>query len=159
MKTIIILIGSIIFFQGNILAQENVLDNYVKLGLENNLALKQKYDSYEKSLEALREAKGLYFPDISLNARYSVSHGGRTIELPIGDLMNPLYSSLNGITGIMAQNGDILPTMIFPDTSINNEFINFLRPTEHETKVRIVQPIINAQIWNNYKIKKELINV
>lgn len=159
MKTIIILIGSIIFFQGNIMAQENVLDNYVKLGLENNLVLKQKHESYEKSIEALREAKGLYFPDISLNARFSVSQGGRTIELPIGDLMNPVYSSLNGITGVMAQNGDILPTMIFPDTSINNEFINFLRPTEHETKVRIVQPIINAQIWNNYKIKKELINV
>lgn len=66
MKRIIIIIGSIIAFQGNFFAQDKVLDNYVKSGLENNLALKQKYNTYEKSIEALREAKGLFYPDISL---------------------------------------------------------------------------------------------
>lgn len=159
MKRIIIIIGSIIAFQGNFFAQDKVLDNYVKSGLENNLALKQKYNTYEKSIEALREAKGLFYPDISFNARYSVSEGYRSIILPIGDLMNPVYSSLNGITNIMASSGQIPLTSIFPDTSINNELINFLRPTEQETKLRLVQPIVNTQIWNNYKIKKELINV
>ena len=153
----VILFG--LLLQHNINAQTKVLENYIKTGIDNNLALKQKHNSYEKSLEALREAKGLFYPDISLNARYSISEGGRTFVLPIGDLMNPVYSTLNGITSAMALSGQIPPTGIFPDTSINNELINFLRPTEHETKLRLVQPIVNTQIWNNYKIKQELINV
>jgi len=158
MKKLIILVPQVLLGL-TIFAQENILENYIEEGLESNLALQEKYNSYQKSILALEEAKGLFMPDISFNLRYSVTQGGRTIELPIGDLMNPVYSTLNGITGAMALSGQIPPTSIFPDTSINNEQINFLRPTEHETKLRMVQPLINTQIWNNYKIKKEFINI
>jgi outer membrane protein len=123
---------------------QQILDEYVHEGLQNNLALKQKESSYEKSLEALNEAHGLFYPDISLNARYSVSRGGRVIDFPIGDLLNPVYSTLNQLTS----SGN------FP--MVENEQINFLRPTEHETKIRLIQPVFNPDIYFNTLIKKEL---
>ena len=46
-----------------VLAQ-SPLDEYIRLGLENNLSLKQKEISYQRSLEVLKEAKGLFYPNI-----------------------------------------------------------------------------------------------
>lgn len=120
------------------------LDDYIRMGLENNLALKQKETSYRKSLETLKEAKGLFFPNISLNARFSVAEGGRTIDLPIGDLLNPVYATLN----------QILRENRFPQ--IDNQSFMFLRPKEQETKIRLIQPVFNTDIYYNSRIKKEL---
>jgi outer membrane protein len=121
-----------------------VLESYIACGLDNNLALKQKQSDYEKSIEALREARGLFYPGISFNARYTVSEGGRVIDFPVGDLMNPVYATLNALTS----------SSLFPQ--MENQTIKFLRPTEHETKMRIIQPILNTDIYYNSKIKKEL---
>lgn len=126
-----------------ILNGQEVLDEYVRIGLENNLALRQKLSGYRKSLEALREARGLFFPNISLNARYTVSEGGRVIDFPIGDLLNPVYSTLNALTS----------SSIFP--MVDNQQVRFLRPTEHETKIRVVQPVVSTDIYYNTRIKKE----
>ena len=141
MKTKILISFLIIASAGR---AQSPLDDYVKLGLENNLALKQKEISYQKSLEALKEAKGLFFPNISLNARFSVATGGRTIDLPIGDLLNPVYATLN----------QIIRENKFPQ--IENQSFMFFRPEEQETKIRMVQPVFNADIYYNSKIKKEL---
>jgi len=133
----------IIFVPFSLFGQE-VLKEYIRYGMENNLALKQKLSGYEKSLEALREAHGLFYPNISFNARYTVSGGGRVIDFPIGDLLNPVYSTLNTLTS----------STMFPMTE--NQQIRFLRPTEHETKIRVIQPVFNPDIYYNSKIKKEL---
>jgi outer membrane protein TolC len=134
----------VMFFTSLLLQGQDILNEYVKLGIENNLALKQKLSSYQKSLEALREAKGLFYPAISLNARYSLSEGGREINLPVGDLLNPVYSTLNALTS----------SSLFP--TIQNQDFMFLRPREHDTKIRVVQPVFNSDIYYNTKIKKEL---
>lgn len=123
---------------------QEVLNEYIKYGIENNLALQQKQAGYQKSIEALKEAKGLFYPNISFNARYSVSEGGRVIDFPIGDLLNPVYSTLNTLTA----------STMFP--LVENQQIQFLRPYEHETKLRLIQPVINPDIYYNSKIKKEL---
>jgi outer membrane protein len=123
---------------------QEMLDEYVRYGLENNLALKQKLSGYQKSLEALKEARGLFYPSVSFNARYSVSEGGRVIDFPVGDLLNPVYSTLNALTS----------STLFP--LVENQQIRFLRPTEHETKIRVVQPVVSTDIYYNTKIKKEL---
>ncbi len=120
------------------------LDDYIRQGLESNLALKQKEISYKKSLESLKEAQALFFPNISLNARYSVAQGGRTIDLPIGDLLNPVYATLN----------QLLHQNMFP--AIENQSFMFLRPHEQETKIRMVQPLFNSDIYYNSKIRREL---
>jgi len=134
----------LILFSPLILNAQFILDEYVRYGLENNLALKQKYSGYEKSLEALKEARGLFYPNVSLGARYTLSEGGRVIEFPVGDLLNPVYSTLNALTSSTA----------FPQ--INNMQFNFLRPTEQETRIRLTQPVFSPDIYYNSKIKKEL---
>lgn len=126
-----------------LLNAQPILNDYIRVGLENNLALIQKQQNYYISLEQLKQARGLFYPSLSLNARYTVSEGGRVIEFPAGDLLNPVYSTLNQLT---ASNN-------FP--VLENQEIAFLRPREHETKLRLVQPVFNTDIYFNAKIRKE----
>jgi len=127
-----------------------ILDGYIKQGLENNLALKQKELNLAMSLQALKEANGLFYPSAELNAQYMLAAGGRTIELPVGDMLNGVYSSLNGILESMGQPGD------FPQ--IANEKIEFLPNGYHDTKIRVITPLVNAEIYYNRKIRKEMIS-
>jgi outer membrane protein len=137
------LLTALIFLSSFVFGQD-ILNDYVKYGLDNNLALQQKQSGYQKSIEALREARGLFYPDISFNARYTISEGGRVIDFPVGDLLNPVYSTLNMLTS-----SNLFPT-------VENEQILFLRPHEQETKLRLIQPVINTDIYFNSRIKKEL---
>lgn len=125
-------------------AQSEVLRTYIREGLGNNLALQQKHDDYSRSLEVLREARGMFFPAVSFQARYTVAQGGRVIEFPVGDLLNPVYSTLNQITGSNS----------FPH--VENQEFSFYRPTEQETKIQVVQPIVNTQLIFNRKIQSVL---
>ncbi len=122
----------------------SIIDEYVKEGLANNLALKQKALDYQKSLAALKEARGKYMPGISFNARYTRAGGGRKIDIPVGDLMNPVYQALNQYAG-----QDIFPL-------ISNYSIPFLREKEQETKLSLLQPVYNPAISHNYDIKEYL---
>lgn len=132
-----------------VFSETNILDTYIKIGLENNLALKQKEFSFQKSMAALGEARGLFLPSISFEARYSRAGGGRLIKIPIGDLMNPLYHTLNDLLEIIGQ------PAAFP-TDLQNEYVPFLREREHETKIRLVQPVFQPAVFYNYKIKRNL---
>jgi outer membrane protein TolC len=125
------------------------LESYINYGFENNLALKQKEANYKKSVAQLNVAKGLFYPNITLNARYSLAEGGRIIEFPVGDLLNPVYENLNNLYKL---NG-------FPvgdPVVLENEKFPFYRPTEQETKIRLIQPVFNSDIYFNRKINKEL---
>jgi outer membrane protein len=123
-------------------AQNPVLEEYITVGLEENLSLKQRKLDYSASLAALKEARGLFFPEISLNARYTVADGGRVIEFPVGDLLNPVYNTLNLLTA----------SQQFPE--IDNQSFNFYRAKEHETKLSLVQPLFNSDIIHNSRIKE-----
>ncbi len=133
------------YFSSN--AQDQLLEIYIQEGLQSNLALQQIQADYSKSLQSLRSAKGLFYPDISLNARYTVSRGGRSIDFPVGDMLNPVYQTLNGLQ----------QEIVFPP--IENQSFAFYRPTEHETKLSLVQPVYNHQIIYNHQIKKEQIQI
>ena len=124
-------------------ARNPVLQAYIQEGLQSNQGLKQKQLDYASDLAALRGSKGMFFPDLSLNARYTVADGGRIIEFPVGDLMNPVYSTLNALTG----------SEMFPQ--VENQSFPFYRPTEQETKISLVQPIFSTDIIHNYRIRKE----
>lgn len=130
-------------------ASETILEKYIEQGLANNLALKQKEFSLEKSLHALREARGMFLPSLGIEARYTRAGGGREIEFPVGTLMNPVYSTLNQLLTMFGQPAQ------FP-TDLQNEIIPFLREEEHETKLRLVQPIFQPAIYYNYKLKKNM---
>ncbi|MEO1655401.1 MAG: TolC family protein, partial [Bacteroidota bacterium] len=145
---LLLIIGWGLLSQASFLkAQESILDNYIQEGIENNLALKQQSFDIQKSLAALGEAKGLFFPDVSFQASYTLAGGGRTISLPLGDLLNPAYTALNDLTN----------SSNFPTLENSNE--QFLPNNFHETKIRVVQPLFNSDIYFNYKAKEKLISV
>ena len=127
--------------------RDPVLQGYIQEGLESNQGLKQKQLDYSMHMAALKEARGLFFPDLSVNARYTVAEGGRIIEFPVGDLLNPVYSTLNVLTS-----SDLFP-------QIENETFPFYRPTEHETKLSLVQPIFKSDILHNYRIEKQQVEI
>lgn len=140
----------------NLKAQEAPLDSYLNTALQSNIALQKQELSYEKSLAALKEAKGLFFPKLSIEARYSVAKGGRAFEIPIGDLMNPVYDNLNLINNFGQSASPDYPTI--PDyPQIENEQVNFLRETEHETTVRVAMPVFNTAILQNHRIKQNMV--
>ncbi len=114
------------------------LNRYIEQGLRDNPALRQKRFAGEKSASALHEAAGLFLPSVSAEARYTAAGGGRVIDLPIGDLMNPVYQALQ-----------------VPIT-LPNQTIPFLREREQETKVRVVQPVLQPAIVYNYRIHSAL---
>jgi outer membrane protein len=119
------------------------LQDYIREGLQSNQQLRQKQLDYAQSLAALKGARGLFFPDVSLQARYTVARGGRTIEFPIGDLLNPVYSTLNLLT----------MTDQFPQ--VENQEFPFLRPREQETKISLMQPVFSSDLIQNYRITRE----
>jgi len=132
-----------------IFAQDDPLEQYVQIGLESNLALKQQEFSLEQSLQVLNEARGKYFPSIDIIARYSRAGGGREITIPIGDLVNPIYQTLNQLLEAQGY------PPAFPE-DIPNETIPFIREKEHDTRIRLVQPIFQPAIWSNYGLKSDL---
>jgi outer membrane protein len=129
------------------IAQSQILDAYIQEGVKSNLQLLQEDLNYEKSVENLNVARALFLPQLSANTSYSWAHGGRKITIPVGDLMNPVYSTLNQLTG----------TNAFPQ--IQNSTTQFLPNDFHDTKLRVIQPILNPEIYFNYKAQKNLISV
>ncbi len=134
------------------LLSESVLDSYLKEGLANNLALKTKRFSLEESLEELKEAKAKFFPSITLQARYTRAGGGRSIDFPVGDLLNPVHNTLNDLLQLHGQPPS------FP-ADLVNETIPLMPAKEQETKISIIQPLFQASIYYNHKIKSNLKNV
>ena len=131
-------------------SQSSLLDEYINIGVENNLALKQKQVDFDIASKSLKEAKGLFFPEVSVSARYTVATGGRVIEFPIGDLLNPVYGSLNKLM-------QLAPANQFP--MLENQSIPFLRGHEQDTKLSLIQPVFNAQLNANYKLKQEQLKI
>jgi outer membrane protein TolC len=144
MKTLTILAILAVFSQAQ---AQDVLQGYIDEGLKSNLQLKQEQLNYDKSVEALNVARALYFPQVAINANYTLAHGGRKIQLPLGDLMNPVYATLNKLTD----------SNQFP--ALSNQSINFLPNNFHDTKLRVIQPLFNPDIYFNFKAQKELISV
>ena len=75
-----------------------ILESYIQEGLKQNLGLKQERLEISKSLESIAQAKANFMPKVTFNPTYSVAAGGRRLEFPIGDLLNPVYSTLNQLT-------------------------------------------------------------
>jgi outer membrane protein TolC len=64
-------------------------------------------------------------------------------------MLNPIHGTLNQLLTAHGYNA------VYP-TDIPNEVIPFLRPAEHDTKVRVVQPLFQPGIYYNLKIKKDI---
>lgn len=120
--------------------QKDILQEYVEMGLNSNLVVKQRNVSIENAMNALKQAKYLYIPTLDFQMLYSTANGGRQIALPVGDMLNPVYTTLNQMTGVNA----------FP--MIENQNINFLPKNYYDGRVRLSVPILNMDIVNNKRI-------
>lgn len=122
--------------------QSPILASYIQEGLQSNLSLQQQNLDIRKSMEAVRQAKSLFYPSVSFAASYSLASGGRKIDLPIGDLLNPVYGTLNQIT----------QTNAFPE--IQNQSIQFLPNNFQETKLKFGVPVYNSDLRYNQQIQE-----
>ncbi len=110
-----------------------VIDDYVRESLKSNLALRAESLNVEATLAALDAARAQYFPTVALDARYTRAWGGRTLDLPLGTLMNPVYGTLNELLaaqGRPAQFG-----------TISDQTIYFQREREQDTRLAARQPL------------------
>jgi len=124
-----------------------ILDRYIGEGLSNNLALRQEKLEISRVSESLNQARSLFYPRVAFNPTYSVAAGGRRLEFPVGDLLNPAYRTLNQLTGV-----DRFPTNI---ANVNE----LLAPHNfHDTKVSVSYAIFNTDIQYNYLINKQLVS-
>jgi len=127
-------------------AQESILEHYISEAFKNNQGLQGQQLQLEKSMYALKEARSLFLPNISFGASYSKADGGRTIDLPIGDLFNPVYKSLNQLTNSTA----------FPN--LQNQSILLNPDNYYDARFRTSFFLINSEIYYNEKIKNENIS-
>lgn len=122
---------------------QSKLDNYIQIGLTTNEVIKQHNFDINKSVYALKEARSLFYPTVSLNANYTKAEGGRTIDIPMGDLLNPVYNTLNQIT-----NSNAFPTLQNQSVLINPD--NF-----YDAKIHTTMPLLNFEIIYNKRIKMQ----
>ncbi|HXS35982.1 MAG TPA: TolC family protein [Flavipsychrobacter sp.] len=124
---------------------QTVLDGYINEAFKNNNDIRRQNLQLEKSLYALKEARSLFLPNIGLLGSYTKAAGGRTIDIPVGDLLNPVYSTLNQLT----------ETKSFPQLKNTSVLLN--PDNFYDAKFRTALPLIDAEIYYNNKIKKALI--
>jgi outer membrane protein TolC len=123
-----------------------ILESYIQEGLKQNLGLKQERLEILKSNENITQAKANYMPKVTFNPTYSLAAGGRRLEFPIGDLLNPVYSTLNQLT----------KTNNFPQVDNVNQQLapnNF-----HDTKLSFQYPIFNSDIRYNLLMQRDLLS-
>lgn len=121
------------------------LDSYINVAFAQNQGLKEQQFDLDKAMAALKEAQAMYLPTVSLLGSYTKSSGGRTIDVPVGDLVNPVYTALNQLT-----NSNKFPQLKNESFLLNPD--NF-----YDAKVRTSLPLINAEIRYNKLIKQQLI--
>lgn len=129
-------------------AQQTVLDQYVSEGLVNNLTLIKERIALDQQQSKVKEAYGNFMPNVRFQADYLLAAGGRDIAFPIGDLLNPVYGSLNQVTG---ENR-------FP-TNLENVNEQFLPNNFHDTRFIISQPLFNTAIYYNHKAQEQFVAV
>ncbi|MEN0051128.1 MAG: TolC family protein, partial [Bacteroidota bacterium] len=137
-------ICSTVFLQ----AQERILDQYIEQGLSSNLNLIKEQIALSQQQAKVDEAYGNFLPTVNFQADYLLAAGGRNIAFPIGDIMNPVYGTLNQLTG---ENR-------FP-TDLENVSEQFLPNNFHDTRLVINQPLFNSAIYYNHKAQEQLVSI
>jgi outer membrane protein TolC len=108
------------------------LAHIVAEALRNNLGLASERLVERRSATEVSAARGLFFPSLTLDTRYSEQDG----TLNLGDFVNPAYRALNELRG-------------------RNDFptsLDLTLPLAHETRLRVVQPLFNESIRNAYRV-------
>ncbi len=130
-----------------ILGQKSILDEYIEMGFQQNIVVQQKLISAEKALLSLQSAQSLYQPTLAFQGGYQTGEGGRSISFPVGDMLNPVYTTLNQLTKSSA----------FPQ--IANVETNFFPRNFYDVKLTSVMPIYNRDISINKEIQSQTLGI
>lgn len=117
---------------------EAALQVVVDDALAANLELQAGSAGVRQRLAALEQARAQYLPTLDLAARYTLADGGRSIEFPVGDLLNPVYATLDQILVASGQPAQ------FP--RVRNQRFDFLRSHEQETRFILEQPLYEPRL-------------
>ncbi len=131
-----------------LIGQNTILQDYVKEGLSNNLQLQKNALGLQKQTYKVAEAKSNTLPLVTFEPSYLLSAGGRHLDFPIGDFLNPAYQTLNSLT----QSND------FP-TDLENVNEQLTPNNFHDTRVYASYPLFNRAIYYNLKAQEQLISV
>lgn len=115
-----------------------VLDGLVREVLATNLEVAGAEAGVAQRLAALDVARARYYPSLDLSVRYTRAEGGRQLEIPVGDLLNPVYSTLNDLLAAQGKPGN------FP--AIRNTSISVQREEEQQSALLLLQPIFDLRI-------------
>lgn len=129
------------------MGQKSILDEYIEMGFQQNIVLQQKSISAEKALLSLQSAQSLYQPTLAFQGGYQTGEGGRSISFPVGDMLNPVYATLNQLTKSAA----------FPQ--ISNVETNFFPRNFYDVKLTSVMPIYNRDISINKEIQSQTLGI
>jgi outer membrane protein TolC len=130
-----------------IMGQKSILDEYIEMAFRQNIVVQQKLISAEKALLSLQSAQSLYQPTIAFQGGYQSGEGGRSISFPVGDMLNPVYATLNQLTKSSA----------FPQ--IANVETNFFPRNFYDVKLTSVMPIYNRDISINKEIQSQTLGI
>jgi outer membrane protein TolC len=141
-----LLLVSATSFQANaqVAVGQTPLERYVQRGLDANPDLAAAADNAGFAHAQRSEVERAYLPSVELQARYTRSGGGRTIDFPLGDLLNQAYSTLNDLTN----SDDFDP--------VDNQSFRLLRPREQETKLQLTQPVYHPSIIPGLRARRSL---
>ncbi len=129
---------------------DTVVERYVAEGLRSNLSLQSESLEVERAAQALAAARARFFPEVSLQARYTRAEGGREFTIPLGTTLNPVYSTLNEL---LAAQGQPAP---FP--RISDATVQFLREEEQDTRVVVRQPLYAPAIPAAVRAQRSLLD-
>ncbi|MBL7831020.1 MAG: TolC family protein [Saprospiraceae bacterium] len=119
----------------------------IKKAWETNEQLKSQTFDLQAAMAAYRESKSMFGPSVIFGVQYTLASGGRNIDIPVGDLLNPVYSTLNQLT---ASNS-------FPQ--ISNVQEQLIPNNFYDSKLRISQAIFYPDLILNKKAKNESIRL
>ncbi len=105
----------------------NALDELVQIGLERNLGRRQHDLAVRRAEAGVRQARGLYLPSATVNARYSQVTGN---VVDLGAVVNPALGALN----------QLLQRPAFPTD------LDLRLPQTQETTLRVTQPVFQPQV-------------
>jgi outer membrane protein len=124
---------------------QEVQQSLIDAAFASNLALTRETVEVERATAALSVARARFYPELALNARYTRADGGREIDFPAGQLLNPAYQTLNELLG--EQRFGL----------ISDPSIPFQRDREQDTRVSLRQPLYQPAIPAAVKAQRELL--
>jgi outer membrane protein len=110
---------------------------------DHNAQLRAERFALKAAEAQWREAKSMFGPSASFGMQYTLATGGRSFSFPVGDMLNPVYRTLNQLTG----------TAEFPQ--IENVEEQFLPDNFYDARLRLTQPIYYPDLALQRDVRRE----